>query len=64
MAHVLHIEAFSEAEERFMELMELANVKDVRVTLSVIHSGILCNDYTISDEAYESIRQYLSKDQG
>ena len=62
MEHVLHIKAFSEAEERFMELVKLANVKDIRVTLSVIHSGVLCNDYTISDEAYESIRRCLSEE--
>lgn len=61
MAYVLHIEAFSEAEWYFMQLLELLKIKR-DVTLSVWHSGVLCNDYTIDDKAYESIRDYLQED--
>ena len=62
MTHVLCIEAFSEAEVYFMQLLKLANVQNVKVVLSTMHSGKLCNDYTIDEEGYERIRHYLMEE--
>ena len=67
MAYVLKIKAFSEAEKRFAQLCNLTNTKNVRVELGVMHNGVLCNDYTIDEEAYRKIRSYLkqtNEDQG
>lgn len=59
MDYVLWIEAYSEAEDRFMELIGKTNPTTLKVALLIPYRGVLCNRYTIDEETYQQIRSHI-----
>lgn len=63
--HIMKVVPFSEAEERFMELLSLVEVKPESVMCRIGSIfGKPYNEYVISDGLYNQIREYLLMNEG
>lgn len=65
LIHTLKIKPNSEAEQRFMELLQKVEVKPEAVLCrlgSVF--GVPYNEYLISDGLYKQIQHYLEREKG
>lgn len=63
--HIMKIVPFSEAEERFMELLRMVEVKPESVICKLGEVfGKPYNEYFLSDGLYNQIREYLLENEG